>query len=281
MNHSLVTCIIPTRNRQDLLRKALESVLTQTYSNLDIVVVDDASDDDTEGVVEDYARRDSRIRYFKSPHRKGGSASRNIGIERAEGDFVAFLDDDDQWLPRKTECQVVALKQLDGVLCASFADNAKKTIRYYKSVVDPQDLRKGKMLGGTSVLMVKSEVIKKTPFDITLSDAQDWDLFIRLARENTIGFIDQPLVIYNDGGHRRITNELINMPVHLLEERLRAIRKHEAFLGPYWSKFHTARMLLSYLRLRSDKRERLLYTLRICGILPVLHFFLRKLFTIA
>ena len=106
----LVSVIIPTHNRADLVPLAIQSVLQQTYTNLECIVVDDASTDNTEETVRTII--DERIIYLRHENNKHASAARNTGIKYARGEFIAFLDDDDEWLPTKLEKQVPFLLNL-------------------------------------------------------------------------------------------------------------------------------------------------------------------------
>ena len=105
----LVSVVIPTFNRPAMLARAIESVLNQTYSNLEIIVVDDASEGDIEAVVKSFD--DERIKLIRHEHNQGGSAARNTGIWHSRGRYIAFLDDDDEWLSQKTERQLKDLRK--------------------------------------------------------------------------------------------------------------------------------------------------------------------------
>ncbi|MEO8325327.1 MAG: glycosyltransferase family 2 protein, partial [Nitrospirota bacterium] len=104
-----VSVIIPTYRRPDFLRRAIGSVLTQTFEDFELLIVDDASPDNTGQVVKGIA--DERIRYCRNEINKGGAASRNRGIKEAQSPYIAFLDDDDEWLPQKLALQVELLDQ--------------------------------------------------------------------------------------------------------------------------------------------------------------------------
>lgn len=93
----LVSIIIPTYNRAHLIGETLDSVLAQTYQNWECIVVDDGSSDDTNALMKTYCEQDSRFRYYHRPkeRKKGGNICRNIGIDKAQGDFISFLDSDD------------------------------------------------------------------------------------------------------------------------------------------------------------------------------------------
>ena len=96
-----VTVVLPTHDRAKLLRRAIDSVLSQDYQDLELIVVDDASTDDTQTVVQQFA--DQRIRYVRLADRQGATAARNAGISAARGEFIGFQDSDDEWLPGKLE----------------------------------------------------------------------------------------------------------------------------------------------------------------------------------
>jgi len=107
MNNKVISCITPTFNRANLLKRAIESTLVQTYPHWEMIIVDDGSADNTEQVVREYVKKDKRIKYFKNPG-KGANAARNFGIKRSIGKYLVFLDDDDEHLPHRFESQLKA-----------------------------------------------------------------------------------------------------------------------------------------------------------------------------
>ncbi len=107
---ALVSVIVPSYNASRYISETLESVLSQTYRNFEVIVVDDGSKDNTPDIVADYARRDSRIRLVNQPN-SGCGAARNRGIAEASGEFIAPLDADDVWYPQKLEKQVASLER--------------------------------------------------------------------------------------------------------------------------------------------------------------------------
>ena len=102
-----ISVIIPTYNRVNLLNRAINSVLRQTFSDFEVIVVDDSSEDDTKAVVE--TLKDPRIRYICHDENRGAAAARNTGIRVSRGEHIAFLDSDDEWLSKKLELQIDAL----------------------------------------------------------------------------------------------------------------------------------------------------------------------------
>lgn len=107
MKSPLVSIVTPAYNAQATISLMIESVISQTYQNWELLIVDDCSTDNTKELVKEFCRKDDRIKYFCTDHPTGGPAvPRNIAIENSQGEYVAFLDADDQWLPNKLEKQV-------------------------------------------------------------------------------------------------------------------------------------------------------------------------------
>ncbi len=274
---STVSVIIPTYNRSQLLAEAIRSVLNQTYHDLEIIVVDDNSTDDTEKVIAQI--RDPRLLYIRHEINKGGSAARNTGICAATGKFIAFLDDDDEWEPEKTALQLKVLEHYDVVLCAS-NEHLSGLARYSdKSEINMEELRQGKFTsGGTGVLMARSAVLKSAMFDEGLPRCQDWDIFIRIAQCHAIGYLNMPLVRYNEGAHRRISNAILNKPAVEIEKTLRILDKHHQFFGSRWVRWHLAGFLLYGIKHRDNKVRYLLYVMCRCGVWAVLRALGRRLY---
>jgi len=262
----LVTVIIPTYKRASLVLRAIRSVQNQTYKNLEIIVVDDASPDDTEEVVKSFA--DTRVRYIRHERNRGlAAAGRNTGIRAAHGKYIAFLDDDDQWRDTMVEKQLESIKTNDAVLCAARMDSGGIK-RHTGTVVTLTDLRKGSDFDPSS-LMAKTTVLRECTFDEQLRHGEDWDLFIRIAEKYAIGYVEEPLLFYNDGGHDRITNEAVNLQAAGLEQRTHVLLKHRKFFGPFWFDYHMANVLLIYVGSRRGMFRQFAYAIRRCGIVPV------------
>lgn len=265
----LVSVIVPTFNRAAHLAGCLRSVLRQTHRTLEIIVVDDASTDDTESVVR--ALRDTRIVYRRLGANGGPAVARNAGIRAARGRFVAFLDSDDRYAPTTVERQIAAVGGFDVLVCGSHTGGRKRVRgRFNRRRVELRDLRKGYWFGGgASSLMGRREVFLEIPFDESLRRDEDWDLLLRMVRCYRIGYLNEPLVAYDDGGHARLTNRLINATPERLEGEMRVVRKHAASLGPFWVNYHLAGYLLAYMRRRPSPFRHLQYAIGRCGIAPV------------
>lgn len=262
----LVSVVIPTRNRPQLLEQAIRSVLAQTHKNLDVIVVDDASTEDMGVVISRF--NDARLRYVRHLVNKGGSAARNTGIRAAHGEYIAFLDDDDEWEPWKTTEQLRLLRHFDAVLCAYWGEELGVARRYQgRPTVDLDELKYGFFRGGgTSALMVRAALMRELLFDESLPRFQDWDMCIRLAQRTKIGYVPRPLVKYNDGAHLRISNKFRDLPPAALEEELRMVRKHREFFGAKLFRFHMSCFLLHDIKQRRSKTAFVAYVLRRYGV---------------
>ena len=122
MDNPFFTVVIPTYNRSNLLKRAVVSVLDQTFDDFEIIIIDDHSTDDTCSVVSSFS--DPRIKYAINHRKKGACGARNTGIFVAKGKWVAFLDDDDVWLPDKLEYQYELAQNVDetvGLICTDYA----------------------------------------------------------------------------------------------------------------------------------------------------------------
>ena len=185
-----VSVIIPTHNRSDFLRRAIASVLNQTYQDFELIVVDDASTDNTAEAVAEF--NDERIKLLRHDTNKGGSAARNTGILASECDYIALLDDDDEWLPEKLSRQMEVLLSSPpqvGCVYSGCVDvtTTGKTIGEYiptKRGDLSKDLVAENCVGGASSALLKRECVKKVGlFDESLPCSQDYDLWIRISNE--------------------------------------------------------------------------------------------------
>ncbi len=200
-----VSVVIPTYNRPEFLASAIASVLNQTFQDFEIIVVDDASTDETPEVVDSF--KDSKIKYIRHEINKGGSAARNTGIKASSSEYIAFLDDDDEWLPEKLKKQVEILdncpQKVGGVYTGFLKiDKASEKIIGQSiplgkgSFID--DLIKDNRIGTTSTHLLRRECFQKVGlFDENLPSSQDFDMWVRLSREFHFEFIKEPLVKYS------------------------------------------------------------------------------------
>ncbi len=202
-----VSIVIPAYNKADWTIKTVESVLAQTYPQIEIIVVDDGSTDDTPRAMERFA---GRIRYVRKAN-GGACSARNLGIKEGKGEFVGFLDCDDLYLPQKVEESVCFLKQnpLVGMVhtAAYFIDEQDQVTGRYSH---PKSRTAGwiakRLAGGNyicnSTVLLRRECLDKTGlFDESIFSPADWDLWLRVAEQYPIGYIDQPLTQYRVCGN--------------------------------------------------------------------------------
>lgn len=195
------TVVIPTHNRSNLLNRAIKSVLNQTFDDFEIIIVDDYSNDDTSSVVGSFS--DPRIIYLKNSRAKGVSGARNMGIFSAKGHWVAFLDDDDVWLPEKLESQyelAQKAKKTVGLICTDYGIYREKEDNpvIYKnrpSGYVRDKLLYGGIIGCFSSICVRTEILKAIGgFDERFPSSEDQDLYLRVAELSEFAFVPQTLV---------------------------------------------------------------------------------------
>lgn len=271
MDEPLVTVIIPTYRRAALVPRAIESVRRQTYRNIEILVVDDGSPDDTADVVRNIP--DPRIRYIRHATNKGLPAGRNTGIKAARGEYIAFIDDDDEWRQDKLEIQIQAIKDYDAILCMGVANGYPLRV-HTRPAITLDDLRKGSF--NPSGLLSKTRVLRDVMFDENLRQGEDWDAFIRIGQRYSIGWVAEPLLIYNEGGHERMTNEKRYLSVSDLEKRAAMLHKHREFFGEKWFRYHLADALLAYIGTRPNRLQCITYAVKRCGVVPVARNFIDR-----
>ena len=213
----LVTAVITTHNRCDLVGRAIESVLCQTYDNLECIVVDDASDESSQKVCKTYP-----IKYIYIPkdESKGGNHARNVGIMHAVGEYVAFLDDDDYWLPNKIERQVALIQEKK---CDLVYANAKYEIvessgkitykEFPMDYLNMGDMRKKiytNICCKTLTIMAKRQALLEVGmFDENIRFWQEYELTMRLAQMSPFYFVDEVLAVYraDNNDKNRLTNK--------------------------------------------------------------------------
>jgi glycosyltransferase involved in cell wall biosynthesis len=203
-NNPLVSVIIPTYNRAWALAEAIDSVLAQDYNNFELIIVDDGSIDNTPDLLNEFAGKLKLIRQKNA----GVSAARNHGIAEARGDFLAFLDSDDTWLPKKLSRQVdFFIRCPDALICQTQEIWIRNNTR-----VNPRPCHKKPSgmifdpslelcLVSPSAVMIKRDLFDKVGlFDEGLPACEDYDLWLRVSCRYPVYLVDEPLVIKR-GGH--------------------------------------------------------------------------------
>ncbi len=229
-----VSVIIPTFNRRELLQKAITSVLVQTYQDFELIVVDDGND---KVVQEVRSINDRRIKYIDGGTKRGGAAARNTGIKKAHGEFIAFLDDDDEWEKEKLEIQMKELeKSSDDIgFCFTAVRNITDTGEFVTDVPgdvgDYHELALRRYAGFmTSTLIIKKSVLDELGgFDEKFPSHQEPDLIIRITKKYQGIGVNKPLCRMNMRERTHINSSFDNkingrkmiIEKHLLEYQIR------------------------------------------------------------
>lgn len=230
-----VSIIIPTYNSSRFIKRTIGSVLAQTFRDWELIIVDDCSKDSTELAVREFSKFDKRIKFFKTPENSGGPATpKNIGVEKAEGEYIAFLDHDDEWFPEKLEKQLRVFQNskdenLGLVSCYINLVNekTKKTttkIKNFKETDVLFYLSQYNFFVTSSCIMVKKKVFEKIGlFDSRFTVSDDWDMWLRIIRANySVSSTKEFLVNYYTGQNNlsRIENmDIQKKEFFLLKEK--------------------------------------------------------------
>jgi glycosyltransferase involved in cell wall biosynthesis len=221
-----VSTVIPTRDRAGLLARTLRSALSQRGVDLEVIVVDDGSTDDTANVVR--SADDPRVRLIDHDRAAGVSTARNSGIEAARGTWIAFLDDDDLWAPTKLARQLRSATDARAIWVYTGAVKIDLADRVVGGTPPPSPRevmarlpRWSLVPGGCSGVIVSRETLARTgDFDPRLTNLADWDLWIRLAQIGAPSSADDPLVGYRlHAGQSSLDVELILREVAILEQK--------------------------------------------------------------
>lgn len=201
-NLPTVSVIIPTYNRAELVRRAIQSALEQTFQDYEVIVVDDGSTDNTREVVGEFVKQDQRVKFIQHETNKGVSAARNTAILQARGEYIAFLDSDCTWAPEKVEKQLKAFAEggtkLGAVAAEIFLISRKDKIPKKRIGVSGDIYKKllaGVWPGGPQTVVIKKECFEKVGlFDETFPAMEDLDLYLRIAKHYHFDIVAKPLV---------------------------------------------------------------------------------------
>lgn len=208
MYNDKISVVIPTYNRAYIIENAIQSVLSQSYENIEVIIVDDGSTDNTAKVVKNF--KDNRIKYFYNENNQGQSAARNYGVSKAEGQMIAFEDSDDFWHSDKLEKQLAALYAFEekngaaGFVYHRFSydcgDGKYLNIPPKAAAADDKSgdiynlLLWDNIIGCPTLLVKKDCFLETGGFDTNLSALEDYDLVLKLSKRYKAVFVDEVLL---------------------------------------------------------------------------------------
>jgi glycosyltransferase involved in cell wall biosynthesis len=222
------------------LKRAVRSVLNQTYTYLECIIVDDASSDGTQGMVDSF--KDDRLVYLRNNDNRGASASRNKGIRKSQGEFIAFLDDDDEWMDGKLEQQVNLLQKspqnIGLVYCWMSYMKSEEELYNNKPILKGyifKDMIDKQAIGNSSTLLVRRKVIDQIGgFDETLPRGNDGDFIRRVSQKYEVDYVPEVLVrIYSGHGYDRISTNDMQGVVNAIRSQRVKLKKFREELDRY------------------------------------------------
>ena len=235
----LVSVVLPTHNRAELLPRAIDSVISQTYDHFELIIVDDGSTDKTADVVGRY--EDPRVTLIRLAENQGAPGARNIGIRSSTGEFIAFLDSDDEWYPTKLEKQVNLIESAPALVGAvgsgreiRIDQDQGTTARFRIPRPDIGNIYRALLSGrafpgtpfwpgGTPAIMFRAECLETVGlFDESLPAAQEHDLYIRFSEHYDFVAVAEPLVIIHFDAVSRISTD----PSGQIEGKMKFLEKY-------------------------------------------------------
>jgi glycosyltransferase involved in cell wall biosynthesis len=240
-NKPLVSVITATYNSEKFIEKTINSILSQTYKNFELIITDDCSEDNTLKIVEKFAAKDSRIRYFKLESNQGPGIARNNSIYNSSGKFIAFCDSDDQWKPPKLQKQINFMIKNQVVFSFSSYEIINENSKYIGKVIAKKTVNYNDMLKNNYIHCLTA-IYDKDYFGKvympSIRKRQDWALWLKLLKKVEKGYsIQEPLAIY-----RKRNFSTSSKKIELLKYNWAIYNKIEKF-----SFFHSIFLLIRFL----------------------------------
>lgn len=267
MKKDFISIIMPTYNREKTIERAIKSVLNQTYSNFELIIVDDCSQDNTEKIVQRI--KDSRIKYIKLSENKGACYARNYGINISKGNILSFQDSDDEWLPKKLEKQLINMKKnkskIDFCSCKKFINKEIKIIPEQKqlNIIKKYGFEKALRFGNftsTQLFIIEKKCLLENLFDERLPRLQDYDLILRLSEKNKISYTNEPLVnIYVQNDSITNSNEKLIKAIKIMERKdysyknilLSYLYENLAFISKKEKRYYYLKSIKNYFKFKT------------------------------
>ncbi len=209
----LISVLVPTYNRKALLRESLESVFAQDFSGYEVIVVDDGSNDGTEKMIAGLRKR-FNLRYIRVNHSGMPGKVRNIGAAEAKGDFLAFLDSDDLWLPEKLSRQMRYMKKGGArishtreIWLREGREISQKGQKHRREGMIFRDALKKCIIGPSTVIMERDFFEESGGFREDLEIAEDYEFWLRITCRNPVGYLDEALTVKRAGGWDQLSEK--------------------------------------------------------------------------
>lgn len=225
----LVSVIVPVYNREHLIEETFDSILAQTYRPIEIVAINDGSTDTSLQILKTYSERYPGLFTVIDQHNTGQVIARNNGIRAAKGEYFAFLDSDDKWLPEKLEKQIPLFKKTNVALVYSGIEKIDDQGKPYNiELCDPTRthnlylhlLVRNQMTGGT-VVITRAALKKAGLFDESFKAAENWDLWLRICRDHHAALVNEPLLQYRMHAQNMSKDSLL-----MVQAKKTIIKKH-------------------------------------------------------
>lgn len=198
----MVSVIIPTYNRAGTLIRSVQSVTGQSYSDWELIIVDDGSTDNTKELLEPLLQQDVRLRYIGCPENKGQAAARNTGIQAAQGAYIAFQDSDDVWVPDKLQKQVAMMEAHPeyGLIYGQmvYDEDGKLSTPYPPQNAGEwafEECLKNNLISTQTMLVSRAVFDSIGLFDTSMSALEDYELALRITKNYPVGFLSEPVVV--------------------------------------------------------------------------------------
>ncbi len=204
---SSISVIIPTWNRATTIAAAINSALCQIYPVTEVLVCDDGSDDNTKQIVEEFIKNDDRVKWIEGTRAGLPAVPRNRGIKASTGEWIAFLDSDDEWLPEKIQSQ---MQQLSAISCKASCTNAFRFIsktqnagHYFKLKINEisfNQLLQTNYVICSSAIIHRSliSVVTEFPEDSTFKAIEDYSFWLKVATQTNFAYVSEPCIKYYD-----------------------------------------------------------------------------------
>jgi glycosyltransferase involved in cell wall biosynthesis len=248
LENALISIVMSTYNDSLFIKNAIESVVNQSYTNLEFIIIDDGSTDGTKRIIKKYQKTDKRIKYFKNNNNQGLIYSLNRGIKLAKGEYIARIDSDDKWIDKnKLKKQVEYLnKNKNVVLVGTWAYKTNrdgKILHKLKYPTSDKDIRKYMIIENCfihSSVMIRKTALPKEPYDKEFKCAEDYGLWLRLGTLGKLKNIPEYMVNYTINP-RGISQSKYNIQ---LKSTIKAIKKYKKSYP-----FYLLGLILWYLRI--------------------------------